>query len=135
MVASPKFCPNCGEETKGSKNFCPSCGTPLNQTVVQTQPTQQVHHVQQVQQKPSVLGAFLLELILGMFGFMGFGWMYSGKTGVGILLLLGYWLFAGIYIFLVSIIGIATMGIGLAAYCCLPLVPCGSAILLALTMD
>jgi hypothetical protein len=33
--------------------------------------------------------AVLLEIIPGLFGLYGFGWMYSGKMGVGIALLIG----------------------------------------------
>jgi len=37
--------------------------------------------------------ALLLEL-LGFFGFLGIGNMWAGKVGKGILLLIGYWVFA-----------------------------------------
>jgi len=32
--------------------------------------------------------ALVLEIILGLFGLPGIGWIYSGKTGVGVVLLL-----------------------------------------------
>jgi TM2 domain-containing membrane protein YozV len=36
--------------------------------------------------------ALALELAGGFFGFLGIGWIYAGRPGLGIALLIGYWL-------------------------------------------
>ena len=36
--------------------------------------------------------ALLLEIVGGLFGFLGIGWIYAGKPAHGVLLLVGYWL-------------------------------------------
>ena len=36
--------------------------------------------------------ALLLEIVGGLFGFLGIGWIYAGKPVYGVLLLIGYWL-------------------------------------------
>jgi hypothetical protein len=65
----------------------------------------------------------LLELI-GIFGFLGIGWLWAGETAIGIALLIGFWVFLGIEIFL---------SIFLIGLCLLPLnviIPIASAFLL-----
>lgn len=55
--------------------------------------------------------ALLLEVVGGLFGLLGIGWIYAGRPAGGILLLLGYWL-------LDWMIGL-TLAIGtLGAWCC-----------------
>ena len=58
--------------------------------------------------------AFILEILPGLFGFLGFGWIYSGNTTTGLLILFGYlaWIVVAV------IIDIATGG--LACFCTLP---------------
>jgi len=36
--------------------------------------------------------ALLLEVIGGVFGFLGLGWIYAGHVGWGLVLLVTYWL-------------------------------------------
>jgi hypothetical protein len=36
--------------------------------------------------------AFVLEFVLGLFGFMGIGWVYGRRTTVGLVILVGWWL-------------------------------------------
>jgi hypothetical protein len=59
--------------------------------------------------------ALILEILPGLFGFLGFGWIYSGNTGAGIGWLIGFllWTLIG------TIISVATGGIGLI--CTLPI--------------
>lgn len=69
----------------------------------------------------------LLELIPGFFGFMGIGYLWSGMTGIGIALLLGYW----VVVFFEIIFIIFTLG--LLALCLWPInivAPVVSAVLL-----
>jgi hypothetical protein len=44
--------------------------------------------------------SLVIEVVGGLFGFMGFGWFLSNKKRIGLLLLLGYFLFRGITILL-----------------------------------
>jgi hypothetical protein len=34
--------------------------------------------------------ALILEILPGLFGFLGFGWIYAGNTATGVLWLVGY---------------------------------------------
>ena len=57
----------------------------------------------------------LLEILPGLFGFLGIGWLWAGETGIGIALLLGYWVFLfseGLFI---------VFSFGLLLFCCAPL--------------
>lgn len=57
--------------------------------------------------------AVLLEVLPGLFGFLGIGWLYAGNIAVGLSLLIGYLLFIGFEI----LIGSLTIGIA----CCFTL--------------
>lgn len=48
----------------------------------------------------------LIELLPGLFGFLGIGYLWAGETLLGIALLLGYWAFWAI----VAVATIATLG-------------------------
>src|SRR5215510_7859831 len=43
--------------------------------------------------------ALLLEMIFGFFGLLGMGHIYSGRTALGIALMIGWWVYIGISIF------------------------------------
>ena len=49
----------------------------------------------------------LIELILGLFGFLGIGYLWAGETVLGIGLLLGYWAFWGI----VAVVTVLSFGL------------------------
>jgi hypothetical protein len=66
--------------------------------------------------------AFLLELVGGVLGFLGIGYLYSGLTNAGLARLVGLW--AGWFIF--GILGTVTFGLGL---CFAPLFWIGAAAL------
>jgi hypothetical protein len=59
--------------------------------------------------------ALILELLPGLFGFLGFGWIYSGDTQTGIMWLVGYLIWAVAAV----IIDIVTGGFG--CICTLPI--------------
>jgi hypothetical protein len=59
--------------------------------------------------------AVLLEVLPGLFGFLGIGWLYAGNIVVGLVLLIGYLLFIGFEIL------IGTLTFGLACCFTLPL--------------
>lgn len=52
--------------------------------------------------------AILLEVIPGLFGILGIGWIYAGRVNVGVPVLIGGLLFA----FLLAVVVILTMGCG-----------------------
>ncbi len=56
--------------------------------------------------------ALLLEVLGGFFGFLGIGWIYAGRTSLGIILLAGYWL-------LDWVIGLTLAAVTLGAWCCI----------------
>ena len=59
--------------------------------------------------------ALILEILPGLFGFLGIGWIYTGNLTVGISALIGFWVLIAIEVFIVII----TVGFG--ACCVLPL--------------
>lgn len=65
----------------------------------------------------------LLEL-LGLVGFAGIGWLWAGRTGIGLLMLFGFWVFLGIEIMLLFV---------LVGFCMVPfnfVIPVASALLI-----
>lgn len=59
--------------------------------------------------------ALILEILPGLFGFLGFGWIYSGNTTTGVLWLVLFLIWAVIAL----VISVVTGGIGLI--CILPI--------------
>ena len=78
-------CPRCGAENAEHARFCSNCGQPL---IAQAAPLQVA--VPAVPPDPNT--AFLLEFVLGLFGFLGVGWVYGGRTLQGLVMLAGWWL-------------------------------------------
>ena len=58
--------------------------------------------------------ALILEILPGLFGFLGFGWIYSGNTTVGILVLIGMLVWDLIALILI------VLSIGLGCFCTVP---------------
>lgn len=125
-------CPNCGFQNQEGSKFCASCGTPLSATTSESLPPAQtseaVSAIQPMLPPPapasttypvtapkSKATALILEILPGLFGFLGFGWIYAGETQRGIMILIGYIVFA-----IVSVITI-TLTVGFGCLICLPL--------------
>jgi len=67
--------------------------------------------------------AMIIEIVFGLFGVMGMGWIYVGNFLVGIGLFIG-WLVVVLIAFLSpTLITALTVGIGAVTYCCLALMP------------
>jgi hypothetical protein len=50
--------------------------------------------------------AMLIEAIAGIFGFLGIGHLYAGRTNTGLALLIGWWVFLGIeFVLFAALIG------------------------------
>lgn len=58
--------------------------------------------------------AIILEILPGLFGLYGFGWIYSGNTGTGIMLLVGGLIWA------VIVVIAATITASVACFCTVP---------------
>ncbi len=96
-------CPNCENPVISSYDYCPKCGAwllagpPLsyrpsaNYTTQRMRP-QPAMYPANSQMKDENL-AFVLEVIPGLFGFLGIGHIYSGNITRGVVLLVCYWLF------------------------------------------
>jgi TM2 domain-containing membrane protein YozV len=58
--------------------------------------------------------AMILEIIAGLFGFLGIGHFYAGRTNVGLGLLIGWWVFLGIEVVLMAfVIGLCLLPLNL----------------------
>ncbi|NJN67731.1 MAG: hypothetical protein HC884_13985 [Chloroflexaceae bacterium] len=53
--------------------------------------------------------AMILEILPGIFGFLGIGHIYAGYTTTGILLLIGWW----VILFILTVITVLTAGLGI----------------------
>jgi TM2 domain-containing membrane protein YozV len=54
--------------------------------------------------------AFVIELVAGLLGFLGIGYMYTGRTTEGLIRLVGWWVLAGIMVASVCLIPLAMVG-------------------------
>ena len=59
--------------------------------------------------------ALWLEIIFGLFSLLGVGHIYTGRIGLGIILMIGWWLFIALSVF------ISTATLGISACLCIPL--------------
>lgn len=66
--------------------------------------------------------ALIIEIIAGLFGFLGIGCLYAGKTFDGIIRLIGWWIFAPLLIFIGIVLAGPTGGV---TFCLLPLLLLG----------
>jgi hypothetical protein len=59
--------------------------------------------------------AVIIEIIGGILGFLGLGFIYAGMTTSGILRLIGWWILLFIFGLIIGITG------GIAAFCLIPI--------------
>lgn len=126
------ICKTCGTENLAVNKFCANCGTPLanpdytppsgqsqpsepspvpssassqlDSSIPQpTHPKATILQQAELPTKDRAL-ALILEILPGLFGLCGFGWIYSGNTNTGIFWLIGVltWDFAAFLIVLVT---------------------------------
>ncbi len=79
-------CPRCAAENPDAARFCANCGQPL------AAPAAPLVPAFGPVPRPDPSTAFALEFVLGIFGFLGTGWLYSGRTVLGLVMLAGWWL-------------------------------------------
>ena len=94
-------CPRCNAENADHARFCAQCGQALVAEAAPFSAPQQPlppmsSFVSSFPAAPDANTAFLLELILGLFGLMGVGWMYAGQVVVGVALLVGWFVVIGL---------------------------------------
>jgi hypothetical protein len=77
--------------------------------------------MQSIQKKDRSI-ALILEIVLGLFGIYGVGWLYSNKTNVGLSLLIGGIVWAIIAIAITVVTG------GFALFCTIPVNLCAVAV-------
>jgi TM2 domain-containing membrane protein YozV len=110
------FCNHCGarlvEEEASPEAEIHATPTSIPQPVPTYQPPPPVYYPARPAKDRSI--ALILEILPGLFGFLGFGWIYSGNTSTGILWLVLFLIWAVIAL----IISVVTGGIGLI--CILP---------------
>lgn len=127
-------CSYCGVRARLSDSFCPNCGTRLSspaQPPARTQGSVQAcapaPALREPVRDPSV--GFLLEILPGLFGFLGLGHMYSGQVARGVAFMLVYWAFLFVELMLLMmVVGICLLPFNL-------LIPIGSAFWLKGEMD
>jgi hypothetical protein len=56
--------------------------------------------------------ALILEIIFGFFGLLGVGHVYSGRFALGIILMIGWWVFIGVGAFISTL----TLGIAMCLF-------------------
>ncbi len=120
-------CRTCGKLNPDGAAQCQYCGAALAAAVYQDPFVHQRPQPQQGQQMaeasyaPPGVGfkdpgtGLLLEMIPGFFGFMGVGYLWAGEVGLGLAIMVGYWLFWGAF----AVLAVLTLGLLL---CLLPIV-------------
>ncbi len=93
------YCTNCGKHLEPTGTFCGNCGTSVGQDVTATNNCESVSEYKSLatndnqeivfnQSKKSRLTASLLQLFVGLIGFLGLGRLYLGHVTLGIIQLL-----------------------------------------------
>ncbi|HEY8596939.1 MAG TPA: hypothetical protein VIL85_00835 [Thermomicrobiales bacterium] len=116
-------CRTCGTLNPDHSTLCEYCGaslptpTPRRDPFVQRHPSQSTpaypptmayavsYPVRGATKDPSA--GLLIELLPGLFGFLGIGYLWAGETALGLALLLGYWAFWAI----VAVVTILSFGL------------------------
>jgi len=66
--------------------------------------------------------AMLIEIVGAFFCFLGLGWIYSGKAGIGVILLIVYWIVVAVEAFIIfPLITLVTLGLGAVVYVIIPI--------------
>ena len=123
-------CQVCGSQNSDDAKFCKNCGAPIALDSIQKpgetlqggegypptvpfapQPVQT--YAQRPPKDRSI--ALILEILPGLFGFLGIGWIYSGNTTAGVIWLIGFLIWTA----MATLISVLTGGIGII--CWLPI--------------
>ena len=64
--------------------------------------------------------AMVIEIVFGIFGMLGMGWIYVGNFVAGIGLFIGWLVVLFLGMLLPTLLTTVTLGLGAFSYCCLP---------------
>ena len=132
--SSTIICPFCHQEHAIGTLFCPVTGKSLSEENVQSEQGNPPAPIQEFTSQPPAYPspsqginypypprppkdrsiAIILEILPGLFGILGIGWIYSGKTGVGLAWLIGYLIWSIIAVTAAVLTGF------LACFCTVP---------------
>ncbi|MCL4394171.1 MAG: zinc ribbon domain-containing protein [Chloroflexi bacterium] len=113
-------CPHCGYPNPSPVRFCMSCGKEIGSAgeIPAAPPVslQPLYPNPQAYVRPlkdrSI--AYILEILPGLFGILGIGWLYAGNTSAGIA-----WL-VGVLIWDLMAIVIGLFSVGFGCFCTVP---------------
>lgn len=123
------ICTSCNAHNPDENRFCQNCGQPLPSASVLGEAAQSPVSVSPppvfaysapptsaapVARKDKSI-ALILEILPGLFGFLGIGWIYIGQTSTGLIWLIGYL----VWVVVATILNVVTGGI--ACFCTLPI--------------
>ncbi|HPH97191.1 MAG TPA: zinc ribbon domain-containing protein [Anaerolineaceae bacterium] len=132
-------CPSCGADNPAGMSFCAACGAPLIFPSAAPEPppaAPRPAHIPTAEetarkQRQEVITAMIIEIAAGIFGFLGIGWIFAGKTGQGVILLIS----GCAAILFGAVVGLITGGIGFVCFCLYPIFPVLSGIWLKSVME
>ncbi len=120
-------CSHCNSTNPDDAIFCNHCGASLTFEETPIEPVVTVIHPSNPSTSPPPRQnyypatppkdrsiALILEILPGLFGFLGFGWIYSGNITAGILWLVLFLVWAVAALFIIILTG------GVGAICTLP---------------
>jgi TM2 domain-containing membrane protein YozV len=113
------ICQKCGAALEDSALFCPSCGARVQAETQQTTTTAANTGATTVPGAKSKSTALILEVVAGLFGFLGIGWIYAGETQKGILILIGNFVLQGLVLIFTLFFGVLCtipISAGVSAY-------------------
>ena len=111
-------CQKCGTVLETNAAFCPNCGAPVQPQASTQQTTANTGSgatlagsATSVKSKSTAL---ILEIVAGLFGFLGIGWIYAGQTQKGVIFLVANFVVQGLF-FVTTVVGpLCTIPIGVA---------------------
>jgi hypothetical protein len=92
-----RVCPHCRQEHPAGTLICPQTGEAMmvEFALPQVEPVNIDYSPLPQKDRRVALG---LEILPGLFGFLGIGWIYSGRTWIGLAWLAGYLIWQGVII-------------------------------------
>ncbi len=104
------ICQECGTALEEGAAFCPSCGTRVQaegqQTTTASANAGAGTSAAVAPGAKSKSTALILEVVAGLFGFLGIGWIYAGETQKGILILIGNFVLQGLVLVFTLFFGV-----------------------------
>lgn len=113
------ICQKCGAALEEGAAFCPSCGTRVQAEAQQATTATVGVGATAVPGAKSKSTALVLEIVAGLFGFLGIGWIYAGETQKGILILIGNFVLQGLVLVFTLFLGVICtipLSAGISAY-------------------